>query len=162
VSESKQKTTPPIKAIRLWKYSKRIILALTDTDDLYRITGLKAYKIEKFKEPLDKGWSPTSKLPLDAYALVEFLNSFDEFEDLRTILSFLKEGYPDEMQPIKVELSPYISKKLEEVGKTLSLTPKEALKELMKDNLKTMREAEDNWKKIEARARAHGLLTKES
>jgi hypothetical protein len=151
VSESKQKTMPSIKPVRLWRYSKRVLLALTDTEDLYRITGRKTYKIEKFEEPLDKGWSAARKLPLDQYALVEFLNSFDTFEDLKTLLNFLKEGYEYETQPFKAELSPYISKKLEEIGKTLGITPQEALKQMMKDNLKTMREAEDRWKATEER-----------
>ena len=126
---------------------------MTDTDELYRITGLRACKIEKFEEPLDKDWCATRTLPLDT-CFGGISQQFDAFEDLKTILNFLKEGYGYEIQPFKVELSPYVSKKLEEIGKTLGITPQEALKQMMKDNLATMRKAEDNWKAIEEHHKA--------
>jgi len=85
--------------------------------------------------------------------LVEFINSFDTPENLKTILNFLKDDYPnspdDKLRPLKVEISPYISKKLEEIAKTKGISEKEALDELMKENLETMKDSEDKIKKLE-------------
>jgi signal recognition particle GTPase len=50
---------------------------------------------------------------------------------------------------LKVEISPYISKKLEEIAKTKGISEKEALDELMKENLETMKDSEDKIKKLE-------------
>ena len=85
--------------------------------------------------------------------LVEFINSFDTPENLKTILNFLKDDYSnspdDKLRPLKVEISPYISKKLEEIAKTKGISEKEALDELMKENLETMKDSEDKIKKLE-------------
>ena len=85
--------------------------------------------------------------------LVEFINSFDTPEDLKTILNFLKDDYSnspdDKLRPLKVEISPYISKKLEEIAKTKGISEKEALDELMKENLETMKDSEDKLKRLE-------------
>jgi len=64
---------------------------------------------------------------------MEFVNSFDTPENLKTILNFLKEDYLDDysderLRLLKVEFSPYISKKLKEIAKTMGITEKEALK----------------------------------
>ena len=87
--------------------------------------------------------------------LVEFVNSFDTPENLKIILDFLKEGYSDdltgELRPLKVEFSPYVSKKLEETAKTKGITQKEALKQLVEENLETMKKAEDKFKTLEER-----------
>jgi len=85
--------------------------------------------------------------------LVEFVNSFGTPENLKTILNFLKDDYSnspdDKLRPLKVEISPYISKKLEEIAKTKGISEKEALDELMKENLETMKDSEDRFKKLE-------------
>ena len=88
--------------------------------------------------------------------LVEFVNSFDDFDNLKTILNFLKEDLLDEysderLRPLKVEFSPYISKKLEEIAKTMGITQREALAELVKEDLETMENAEKRFKKLEER-----------
>jgi len=75
--------------------------------------------------------------------LVDFVNSFDAPENLRTILNFLKDDYLDDihegkLRPLRVEFSPYISKKLEEIATTEGITEKDALKQLVEDNLRTM------------------------
>jgi len=88
--------------------------------------------------------------------LVEFINSFDAPENLKTILSFLKDDLLDEyadekLRSLKVEFSPYISKQLAEIAKAKGITEKEALTQLVEDDLKTTENAEERFKKIEAR-----------
>ena len=77
--------------------------------------------------------------------LVDFVNSFDASENLKTILNFLKDysddSSKDKLRPLKVEFSPYISERLEEIAKTMGITEKEALKQLIEDDLRTMEEA---------------------
>jgi len=53
---------------------------------------------------------------------------------------------------LKVEFSPYISKKLEEIAKTKGITEKEALKQLIEYNLETMAKAEQRFKRLEERS----------
>jgi pyruvate-formate lyase-activating enzyme len=78
---------------------------------------------------------------------VKFVNSFDTPEDLKTILDFLKDDYAEgELRPLKVEFSPYISKKLEEIAKTEGITQKEALEKLVKENFETMEKADAKQK----------------
>jgi len=91
--------------------------------------------------------------------LVEFVNSFDAPENLKTILNYLKEDYMDaysdeRLRPLKVEISPYISKKLEEIAKKMGITQKEALAELVKEDLETMENAEKKFKKLEERIKS--------
>jgi integrase len=88
--------------------------------------------------------------------LVEFVNSFDTPENLKAILNFLKDDYSDryseeKLRPLKVEFSPYISKKLEEIAKTKGITQKEALKQLVETNLETLEKAEEKFKKLETK-----------
>jgi len=88
--------------------------------------------------------------------LVEFVNSFDTFENLKTILNYFKDdivkNYADEkFRPLKVEFSPYISERLEEIAKTMGITEKEALKQLIEDDLRTMEEAGGKFKRMEER-----------
>ncbi|HJW97938.1 MAG TPA: tyrosine-type recombinase/integrase [Candidatus Bathyarchaeia archaeon] len=90
--------------------------------------------------------------------LVEFINSFDAPENLKTILSFLKDDFLDEYaderpRPLRVEFSPYISKRLEEIAKTTGIDETEALRQLVEDDLKTMENAEERFKKIEQRTK---------
>jgi len=91
--------------------------------------------------------------------LVEFVNSFDAPENLKTILNYLKSDYLDDysddrFRPLKIEFSPYISKKLEEIAKTKGLTQKEALAELVKADLETMENAEKKFKKLEKKIKS--------
>jgi integrase len=91
--------------------------------------------------------------------LVEFVNSFDAPENLKTILNYLKDDYLDDysderFRPLKVEFSPYISKKLEEIAKTKGITQKEALAELIKEDLETMENADKKFKKLEERTKS--------
>jgi len=90
--------------------------------------------------------------------LVEFVNSFDPTEDLKIILNMFKDDYSDrssedKLRPLKVEFSPYISKRLEEFAKTMGITEKEALKQLVEGNLETMEKAEEIFKKLEERSK---------
>jgi integrase len=88
--------------------------------------------------------------------LIEFMNSFDAPENLKTILSFLKNDFLNEyadkrLRPLRVEFSPYISKQLTEIAKTKGITQKEALRQLVEDDLKTMENAEEKFKRMEER-----------
>ena len=86
--------------------------------------------------------------------LVDFVNSFDTPENLKTILEFLKEDYSDgELRPLKVEFSPYIAKRLEEIANTKGIDQQEALKHLVEANLETMDEAEAKFKNLEHRSK---------
>jgi hypothetical protein len=86
--------------------------------------------------------------------LVEFINSFDAPKNLKMILNFLRnhllDEYADEnLRPLKVEFSPYISKQLEEIAKTNGITEKEALRQLLKDDLKMWENGEKRFRKLE-------------
>jgi integrase len=90
--------------------------------------------------------------------LVELVNSFDTFENLKTILNYFKDdivkNYPDEkFRPLKVEFSPYISKQIKEIAKTMGITEKEALKQLVENDLETMKKAEEKFKMLEERSK---------
>ena len=85
--------------------------------------------------------------------LVEFVNRYDTYENLKTILNFLKDDvldeYPDErLRPMRVEFSPYIGLKLKEIAKTMGITEKEALKRLFANDVEAMKKAEERWTKI--------------
>lgn len=88
--------------------------------------------------------------------VVEFVNSFDTPENLKTILDFLKEDYSDDperkLRPLKIEFSPWISKKLREIATKENLTEKEALKQLVEQNLETMQKAEEKFSRLERNA----------
>jgi hypothetical protein len=84
--------------------------------------------------------------------LVEFVNSFDDYEDLKIILNHFKmqvfddyEGVPEYLRPIRSEFSPYIGMKLQEVAKTLGISEKEALKRLFADDVDAMKKSEERW-----------------
>ena len=88
--------------------------------------------------------------------LVEFVNSFDAPETLKAILEFLKEGFSEDsekLRPLKVEFSPHVSKKLEEIAKANNVTQKEALKQLVEQNLDTMKKTEQTFTSLEKRTR---------
>jgi hypothetical protein len=86
------------------------------------------------------------------------VNSFDTPKNLKTILDFLKndisERYlEDRLRPLKVEFSPYISTRLEEIAKTKGITQKEALEQLVEENLETLEKAEEKFKKLETKTK---------
>jgi hypothetical protein len=63
---------------------------------------------------------------------VEFVNSFDTPQRLKTILDFLREGYIDELhdgkfEPTRFEFSPYIPQQLKQIAKVKGITEKEDL-----------------------------------
>ncbi len=96
---------------------------------------------------------------------MEFVNSFDDSEELKATLQIFKNDilgkYPDEkLQPISFELSPFIGKKLEEIAKTMGMTEEEALKWLMKDKMTRMKESEVRFKKLAERLKGKGQKSK--
>ena len=95
----------------------------------------------KTKEQLDK-----------LQYLVEFVNHFDDFEQLKKILNFFQlkvqllgeeDQLPERLRPIKSEFSPYIGLKLKQIAKTMGISEKEALKELFAEDVEIMKKAED-------------------
>jgi len=65
-------------------------------------------------------------------------------------LDFFKDDYAEgELRPLKVEFSPYISKKIEEIAETAGITQKEALEKLVKENFETMEKADAKFKRLE-------------
>ena len=99
--------------------------------------------------------------------LVEFMKTFDDYENLRKILDFFKmdvlddyEGLPEKLRPNKSEFSPYIGLKLQEIAKTMGISEKEALKRLFADDVEAMKKAEERWKEIEERLKLKRRRTK--
>jgi len=81
---------------------------------------------------------------------VEFVNSTDASENLKTLLNFFRmdicTDYPDErLRPLKVEFSPYISKKIREVAKTMGVTEQEALKQMLEDDVELLDKATEKF-----------------
>jgi macrodomain Ter protein organizer (MatP/YcbG family) len=86
--------------------------------------------------------------------MIEFVNSSDAPENLKTILNFLKEDYTDEkLHPLKVEFAPHATQKLEEMAKAKNLTQTEALKQLVEENLDTMEKAEEKFNNLRKSSR---------
>ena len=84
------------------------------------------------------------------------MNSFDQPENLKTILEFLKDdlaGQPsdEKLRPLRTELSPYISEKLDEIAERKGITQKEALEQLVKEDLETLKKRDRRFKKISKR-----------
>ena len=79
--------------------------------------------------------------------LVEFVNSFDAPENLKTILEFLKDDYmyssDDKLRPLNVEFSPHVSEKLYEIAKRKGVTRKEAIEQLVKEDIRIMEKREE-------------------
>ncbi len=50
---------------------------------------------------------------------------------------------------MKTEFSPYISDKLKEIAKSKGVTEKEALKQLVEENLEIMKDSEGKFRKLE-------------
>jgi plasmid maintenance system antidote protein VapI len=101
----------------------------------------------KTKEQLDK-----------LQYLVEFVNSFDDYQNLKTILDFFKqlvfddyEDVPEHLRPIRSEFTPYIGLQLKKIAKTMGITEKEVLKRITSDDVEAMKKADANWAEIEKR-----------
>ena len=96
--------------------------------------------------------------------VVEFVNSFDTPEKLKIILDFLKDDFisqssDEKLRPLKTDFSPYISNKLDEIAKRKGVTRKEALEQLVIEDLEIMEKGEERRLEI---AKAHGMpITRE-
>jgi site-specific recombinase XerD len=87
---------------------------------------------------------------------VELVNHVDASENLKTLLNFFRmdicEDYPDEkLRPLKVEFSPYMSKKIKEVAKTMGVSEPEALKQLLEDDVELVDKATEKFVKLKAK-----------
>ena len=83
---------------------------------------------------------------------VEFVNNADASENLKMLLNSWRmdicEDYPDEvLRPLKIEFSPYMSKKIKEVAKTLGVSEPEALKQLLEDDVELVAKATEKFVK---------------
>ena len=90
--------------------------------------------------------------------LVEFVNSFDTPENLKKILDFLKDDFAgqcadEKLRPQRLEFSSYVSDRLDEIAGRKGITRKEALEQLVEENLETMKKGEEEFKKLEKRAK---------
>jgi hypothetical protein len=84
------------------------------------------------------------------------VNSFDDFEELKTLLELFKDDILDDyadksLRPLKVEFSPYIAKRIERIAETLGITKEEALKRLLADDAEAVKKAGERWKEVEER-----------
>ena len=129
-STSESTITPPLKATRLWRYSDRIILVLATDNELYRITGRKRCKLEKFEQPLDKILTPQE---LHFMRIAKELNITPE------------EAYNLSQEVAKADDAEFISSFLE-IAKERGITPEEAFNQIMEE---TERETEDFLFQIE-------------
>jgi len=112
------------------------------------ITELRAF----YEDKIDKLETKVAKIQ----PLIEFVNSFDQPENLKTILKFLKDDLasqpPDEkLRPLKTQFSPYISEKLNEIAERKGITQKEALEQLVKEDLETLERRDKRLKKLSER-----------
>ena len=80
------------------------------------------------------------------------MNSTDASENLKKLLNFFRmdilEDYPDErLRPLKGEFSPYISKKIKEVAKTMGVSEPEALRQMLEDDVELVDKATEKFVK---------------
>jgi len=131
-------------------------------EDLTRqklITETLAQDNIKVKEQLDK-----------LQYLAEFVERFDDYENLKTILDFFKmqvlgdeDQLPEKFRPIgKSEFSPYIGLQLKKIAETMGITEKEALKRLFADDVEAMKKADERWAEIEKRLKMKPAKVNES
>ena len=95
--------------------------------------------------------------------LGDFVNSFKAPEELRKLFDDVRYEFADssdnKFRPLRIEFSPYISDKLDEIAKRKGITHGEALKELVKEDWEKTVEADEKWKKL---CKAHGIpITRE-
>lgn len=126
--------------------------------EIQPLTPLQQRRLKKQLEERNKDIDAMKETIAKIQPLVEFVNTFDDYENLRIILNFFKmdilddyEGLPDKLRSIKTEFSPYIGLKLKEIAKTMNTTEKEALKKLFADDVEAMKKAEERWAEIEKR-----------
>jgi site-specific recombinase XerD len=95
--------------------------------------------------------------------LVEFVNSYGSYENLKKILNFFKnyDEYPDGTRP-KVEFSPYIRQQIAQIAKTLGITEKEAMKKLFDDDVKVMKRGDKFWAELEQNLKMREKKTKKA
>lgn len=84
--------------------------------------------------------------------LVEFVNSFNTPKQLKEILDWLKDDfqYPPghKLRPIKTEFSPYIKDKLDRIAKRKGITQKEALEQLVVEDLELLERQDERLKEM--------------
>jgi len=83
---------------------------------------------------------------------IDFVNTFDSPENLKTILAFLRDDYMIKSQfDRRLEFDPHIAKKLDEIAKKKGVSQKEAFEELIKGDLQRMEESERKFQDLERR-----------
>lgn len=91
--------------------------------------------------------------------LLDFVNSFDAPENLKKILTFLKDDYTgqysdEKLRPKRIEFSPYVSEKLDEIAERKGITRKIALEQLVIEDQGLLERREE--RRLET-AKARGL-----
>jgi hypothetical protein len=86
--------------------------------------------------------------------LVKFMNSFDDYENLKTIVNYITEEIFDQNQEddkfhTDGTFSPYIALQLKQIAKNKGITEKEALKSMFAANVERMKKTDQSWTKIE-------------
>jgi len=120
--------------------------------------------IEELKKQLterDKEINAMKETIVKIQPIIEFVNSFNQPQQLKELLDFLKDDYAADpkLRPIETEFSPYIESKLNRIAKRKGITKKEALEQLVTEDLELLEKSEERRLKI---AKAHGLpITKE-
>lgn len=107
---------------------------LATDDNLYSITGRRIYKLSEFEQPLGKGW----------HIIDEIKNPQISMQKLKPLVDFIDNFAVPENLPTLIELAGHVSKKLEGIAKAKGITNTEIFKQLMEDNLETLRKTEGN------------------
>ena len=115
-------------------------------------------ELRKRLEERDKELAQLKENMKKMQPLVEFVNSFDAPENLKEILDFLKDDYIREssdetLRPLRIEFSEYISNKLDEIAEREGITRKEALEQLVAEDLRILEEGDRRFRKLEKRLR---------
>ena len=94
-------------------------------------------------------------------SVVEFVNSFNHPQELKEILDWLRDDFANDsdFRPLKAEFSPYIKDKLDRTAKRKGISKKEALEQLVAEDLELLEKEDEKLLEI---AKAQGLpITKE-
>ena len=72
---------------------------------------------------------------------------------MHAILEFLKDDLvsqpsDEKLRPLKTQFSPYISEKLDEIAERKGITQKEALEQLVKEDLEILKKRDREFKKL--------------
>jgi integrase len=136
---------PRVEADVVERLSKAVSKLQEDLDAQETITGVMARENADMKKQLAK-----------LAPVVEFVNRFDNPEELKEILDFLADDYSsgDVLKPLKSEFAPFVRKTLDRIMKEKGITESEAIKQLVTEDLEDMIRAERELRQRARKARA--------